>query len=52
MILDQLINKVEFVKNVWVRKKGKLRRLSIPSSITIDASDLTKPLFPISKERE
>lgn len=53
MLLDQVFDKIEHVKWVFMRKNGKLkkvRRVVPPLDAEPVAKD--KPLFPISKERK
>lgn len=53
MLLDQVFDKFENVKVVFVRKNGKLKKVrrSVPDEVEVlDKTD--KPLFPISKERK
>lgn len=54
MLLDQVFDKFEPVKWVYIRKNGKLKRVRrvLPSSEYEKLSNQDKPLFPISKERK
>ena len=52
MLLDQVFERFEHVKWVFVRKNGKLKKVRrvIPHQDK-DAGVNDKPMFPISKER-
>lgn len=54
MLLDQVFDRFDHVKWVFVRKDGKLKRVrrTIPHSSTPSSPTDDKPLFPISKERK
>jgi hypothetical protein len=53
MLLDQVFDRFDHVKWVFVRKDGKLKKVrrTIPHQTTATDSRTDKPLFPISKER-
>ena len=52
MLLDPLINNIEYNKISFVRTDGKLRRVKTPVEIQQNGNPLDRPLFPISKERK
>lgn len=52
MLLNQVFDRFDHVKIVFVRKDGKLKK--VKRTVTHDIAqspDREKPLFPISKER-
>lgn len=53
MLLDQVFDKFDHVKWVFVRKDGKMKKVrrTIPQQGTEVKGTEDKPLFPISKER-
>lgn len=53
MLLDQVFEKFEHIKYVFVRKDGKLKKVRriIPMQ-DLDRVEPKKSLFPISKERK
>jgi len=53
MLLDQVFNTSEHVKTIFVRKNGKLKRVTKPCTYTRepDTTIKNKPLFPIVKDR-
>jgi len=53
MLLDQVFDRFDQVKWVFVRKDGKLKKVrrTIPQQGTEVEGTEDKPLFPISKER-
>jgi len=53
MLLDQVFDKFENVKWVFVRKDGKLKKVRRVITAPLKfATKQEKPLFPISKERK
>lgn len=52
MLLNQVFDRFDHIKIVFVRKDGKLKK--VKRTVTHDvvhSADQEKPLFPISKER-
>lgn len=54
MLLDQVFDRFDHVKWVFVRKDGKLKKVrrTIPHQTSSVDNSEDKPLFPISKERK
>lgn len=54
MLLDQVFDRFDHVKWVFVRKDGKLKRVRriTPRQEKAEAAPQDAPMFPISKERK
>jgi hypothetical protein len=54
-LFNNVFNSVEHVKTIFVRKDGKLKKVTRPVKYTRhpdeDSTIKNKPLFPISKDR-
>lgn len=54
MLLNQVFDRFDHVKWVFVRKNGELKRVRriIPHDVPSENNDKETPMFPISKERK